>query len=282
MTGCIFEVREFCVHDGPGIRTTVFFKGCPLRCLWCQNPEGLAFAPELLLNGRACLECGCCRTVCLSPGHCTACGRCAEVCPAGKRVIAGRRVEVETLARQLLRDREFLASSGGGVTFSGGEPLAQPEFLFALCDALPGVHRVLETSGFASGEVYEEMLRHVDLVFQDLKCADPERQRRLTGQSNAPILANLERLKRSGTPFVIRIPVIPGINDDEADLDRLAALLTDARDRTEVQLLPWNPAAPAKYPQTGRVFPMTPPTSAADPASLCRIFTARQLRCRSL
>ena len=130
----------------------MFFKGCPLRCRWCQNPEGLAFRPELLVNERPCLGCGNCRNVCTMPGRCTACGRCAECCPAGRRKVAGRYWEAGELAAQLLRDREFLERSGGGVTFSGGEPLAQPEFFQALCDGLPGIHKAVETSGFAPEE----------------------------------------------------------------------------------------------------------------------------------
>ena len=258
MRGCVFEVREFCVHDGPGIRTAVFFKGCPLRCRWCQNPEGFSFEPELLVNNRPCQGCGVCRKCCPSPGRCIACGRCAAYCPAGKRKIAGQFIEAEELAVRLLRDREFLTRSGGGVTFSGGEPLAQPEFLFELSDHLRSVHQVVETSGFAPEPVYREMLRKIDLIYQDLKCADPARHRELTGQDNWTILRNLELLKASGKPFVIRIPVIPACNTDEANLAACAELLRGAKQLQQVELLPYNPAAPAKYSSVGREFPLHP------------------------
>lgn len=250
MKGCVFEIREFCVHDGPGVRTTVFFKGCPLRCLWCQNPEGLAFEPELLINDRPCLGCGNCRRAYSSPEQC------AAACPAGRRRIVGIRMETAELAARLLRDREFFADSGGGVTFSGGEPLAQPEFLFELCGELSGIHKAIETSGFAPLEVYAEMLRHVDLVFQDLKHSNPERHRELTGQDNICIINNLELLKQSGKPFIARIPLIPGVNADAANLRGCAALLAGAPNLLEVQLLPCNPAAPAKYRSAGRTFPL--------------------------
>lgn len=283
MRGCVFEVREFCVHDGPGVRSTVFFKGCPLRCRWCQNPEGLFFEPELLVNNRPCLGCGACRKLCPSPGRCIACGRCAAHCPAGKRKIAGQYVDAKELAVRLLRDREFLACSGGGVTFSGGEPLAQPEFLFALSDHLRGIHQVVETSGFAPEEVYREMLRKIDLIYQDLKCADPERHRELTGQDNRPVLRNLELLKASGKPFVIRIPVIPSCNADEANLAACAELVRGAKQLRRVELLPYNPAAPSKYRSVGREFPLRPEEfPEVHYRSLEAVFRSRGLPCAVL
>ena len=261
----------------------MFFKGCPLRCRWCQNPEGLAFRPELLVNERPCLGCGNCRNVCTMPGRCTACGRCAECCPAGRRKVAGRYWEAGELAARLLRDREFLERSGGGVTFSGGEPLAQPEFFQALCDGLPGIHKAVETSGFAPEEVYREMLRRVDLVYQDLKHADPERHRELTGRDNAPILNNLELLKSSGKPFVIRIPVIPGCNGDMDNMEACAGLVSGAGNLLQVQLLPYNPAAPAKYRAAGREFGLDPESlSAVDWKRLRAVFLRRGVPCMVL
>lgn len=242
------------MHDGPGVRTTVFFKGCPMGCHWCHNPEGLSFAPELLINSRRCMECGNCRKVCPSPDKCIACGKCAEACPAGKRRIAGEMWESDALAERLLRDKDLYAKSCGGVTFSGGEPLAQPEFLFALADALDGVHKTIETSGFAPGDVYRKMLEHVDLVYQDVKIADPVQHKKYTGWDNAPILRNLEILKGSGKPFVVRVPMVPGITDSSENLTAISAMVNDADNLLEIQHLPWNGAAPAKYPFTGRRF----------------------------
>jgi pyruvate formate lyase activating enzyme len=266
MKGCVFEIREFCVHDGPGVRTTVFFKGCPLRCLWCQNPEGLAFEPELLVNDRPCIGCG----------------RCAAVCPTGRRRIVGEWMAAADVAARLLRDREFFADSGGGVTFSGGEPLAQPEFLFELCGRLSGIHKAIETSGFAPSEVYAEMLRNVDLVFQDLKHSDPERHRELTGQDNLPILNNLKLLKQSGKPFIARLPLIPGANADAENLRNCAALLAGAPNLLEVQLLPYNPAAPAKYRSAGRNFPLELPDNPVPYDEFRDLFVAGGLPCAVL
>lgn len=276
MKGCVFEIREFCVHDGPGVRTTVFFKGCPLRCLWCQNPEGLAFEPELLVTDRPCLGCGNCRRVCSGPELR------AAACPAGRLRFAGVRMDAAELAARLLRDREFFADSGGGVTFSGGEPLAQPEFLFALCGELSGIHKAIETSGFASPKVYAEMLRNVDLVFQDLKHSDPKRHRELTGQDNVLILNNLDLLKQSGKPFVARLPLIPGVNADAENLRGCAALLAGAPNLLEVQLLPYNPAAPAKYRSAGREFSLRIPEAALPLEELRGLFLAAGLPCTVL
>lgn len=264
MRGCIFEIREFCVHDGPGARDTVFFKGCPLRCLWCHNPEGQAFAPELMLmQGRECMHCGNCRKVCPSPEHCINCGRCAAVCPTGRRQFAGVYVDSADVAKRLLRDSDFLTEAEGGVTFSGGEPLAQPDFLCAIADAISGMHRAIETCGYAPPEVYDAMLARMELVIQDIKIADPTKHRAFTGRDNAPILTNLARLQRSAVPFIIRVPLIPGATDDPQNLTAIAALLTGARPPLRVELLSANPAAPAKYPACGRKWEL--PT--AEPAS---------------
>lgn len=197
--------------------------------------------------------------------------------------MAGRYWEAGELAARLLRDREFLERSGGGVTFSGGEPLAQPEFFQALCDGLPGIHKAVETSGFAPEEVYREMLRRVDLVYQDLKHADPERHRELTGRDNAPILNNLELLKSSGKPFVIRIPVIPGCNGDMDNMEACAGLVSGAGNLLQVQLLPYNPAAPAKYRAAGREFGLDPESlSAVDWKRLRAVFLRRGVPCMVL
>lgn len=262
--GTIFDIREFCVHDGPGVRTTVFFKGCPLRCLWCHNPEGLEFGPELLELNRECLHCGLCRKVCPSLDKCQGCGACTAVCPAGRRKLAGTAWTAEKLAAHLLRDRAVYEHSGGGVTFSGGEPLAQPDFLFEVMERLQGIHLTVETSGFAAEKVYCEMLRHVSLVIQDIKHANPERHLALTGQDNQPILRNLAILKKSGRPFIVRIPLIPGLNDDDGNLEQCAELLRGAENLLNVQLLPYNQAAPAKYASCHREFKLKLDMAAAN------------------
>ena len=244
LTATIFEVREFCLHDGPGIRTTVFFKGCPLRCAWCHNPEGLSPEPEMLFKSAKCHHCGNCKN--------------GGDCPHGARVPCGRRWTVEELAQEIRVNADILHSSGGGVTFSGGEPLMQAKFLCALADELKTgtvpVHLALETSGYAPEEVYREVVERMDLVFQDLKHPDPEAHRRWTGVDPAPIHANLAWLKASGRPFVARIPLIPGVNDSEEAKEGFARLLEGKSGLLRVELLPYHLTAAAKYPFTGRAY----------------------------
>ncbi|MBO7689143.1 MAG: radical SAM protein [Kiritimatiellae bacterium] len=253
MTATIFEVREFCLHDGPGIRTTVFFKGCPLRCAWCHNPEGLSPEPEMLFKAAKCQNCGNCRR--------------GGDCPHGARVPCGRRWTVAELVQEIRVNADILRSSGGGVTFSGGEPLMQAKFLCALADELrsgetpllPGgttlpLNLALETSGYAPEAVYREVVEQMDLVFQDLKHPDPAEHKRWTGVDPTPIHANLAWLKASGRPFVARIPLIPGVNDSDAAKEGFARLLKGPSGLLRVELLPYHLTAAAKYPFTGRVY----------------------------
>ena len=258
LTATIFEVREFCLHDGPGIRTTVFFKGCPLRCAWCHNPEGLSPEPEILFKAAKCHHCGNCQN--------------GGDCPHGARVPCGRRWTVAELAQEIRVNADILRSSGGGVTFSGGEPLMQAKFLCALADELktgtvpvhsgtgplpPGtvpVHLALETSGYAPEEAYRQVVERMDLVFQDLKHPDPVEHKRWTGVDPAPIHANLAWLKASGKPFVARIPLIPGVNDSDDAKEGFARLLEGKSGLLRVELLPYHLTAAAKYPFTGRAY----------------------------
>ena len=251
LTATIFEVREFCLHDGPGIRTTVFFKGCPLRCAWCHNPEGLSPEPEMLFKSAKCHHCGNCKN--------------GGDCPHGARVPCGRRWTVEELAQEIRVNADILRSSGGGVTFSGGEPLMQAKFLCALADKLKTgtdplhlgtvpLHLALETSGYAPEAVYREVVERMDLVFQDLKHPDPVEHKRWTGVDPAPIHANLAWLKASGKPFVARIPLIPGVNDSEEAKEGFACLLDGKSGLLRVELLPYHLTAAAKYPFTGRTY----------------------------
>ncbi len=246
LTATIFEVREFCLHDGPGIRTTVFFKGCPLRCAWCHNPEGLSPEPEMLFKTAKCHHCGNCKN--------------GGDCPHGARVPCGRRWTVEELVQEIRVNADILRSSGGGVTFSGGEPLMQAKFLCALADELRSgetplpLHLALETSGYAPEGGYREVVERMDLVFQDLKHPDPVAHKRWTGVDPAPIHANLAWLKASGKPFVARIPLIPGVNDSEEAKEGFARLLEGKSGLLRVELLPYHLTAAAKYPFTGRAY----------------------------
>ena len=242
-TAIIFEVREFCLHDGPGIRTTVFFKGCPLRCSWCHNPEGLSPEPEMLFKEQKCVHCGSC-------SH-------GGGCPQGARVLCGRRRTARDLADELLVNADILQSSGGGITFSGGEPLLQASFLEDLVPLLKSpipLHLAIETSGFAPLETYQAVVSKLDLVFQDLKHPDPNEHKRWTGVDPAPIYVNLRWLKESGRPFVARIPLIPGVNDTLEAKEGFARLLEGPSGLLRVELLPYHLTAAAKYPFTGRDY----------------------------
>ena len=247
-TGRVFDIKEFSVNDGPGIRTTVFFRGCPLRCVWCHNPEGLDTGRGVLVRQRGCLHCGKCRIPCEHP-DCRGLDRCLHACPMGLVEELGREWTVAALAERLLRDRPLFESAGGGVTLSGGEPLLQAEFALALLQALP-VHTAVETCGFAAPDVFARMVEATDYIMMDLKLADPDLHRRYTGADNAPILKNLRYLQQSGKPHLIRVPLIPDITDTRENLEKIATVAGDS----PVELLPYNRMAGAKYPSVGKKF----------------------------
>ena len=260
----IFDIKRFAVGDGPGIRTTVFFKGCPLRCRWCHNPEGLEAAPQLMHEAARCTGCGLCRVPCRH-ADCAPWGRCLHVCPQNALKVAGRTVTAAELSAELAGEAEFLRSAGGGVTFSGGEPLMQGEFLLALIPRLGGLHTCIETSGFAPEGLFAAVVERLDYVLFDLKLADTEEHTRWTGVPNALIHANLAQLRASGKPFTLRVPLIPGITDTDENLRGLAVLAGEDR----VELLPYNALAGAKYRQAGMEYPFgelpaTPRTDAAE------------------
>ena len=280
--GTVFDIKQLAVYDGPGIRTTVFLKGCPLRCVWCHNPEGLSYKPQLMVSMNNCLHCGACIRACPNGGKtCTACGRCIRACPQGLRKLCGKRYTAQELAQKLLRDKDYLAAMSGGVTFSGGEPTGQPEFLLETLDRVAGMHRAIETSGYCSGSVFEAVLARVEYVMMDLKLMDLERHRHYTDVSNGPILENLERLKKSGKPFRIRIPVIPGVNDSDGNFDATARRLLDAEKLEQVELLPYHVTAGAKYEMVGRSYQPEFDTAAA-PNLNTEIFRRYGLKCTHL
>ncbi len=251
MTGVIFDIKEFAVFDGPGIRTTVFMKGCPLRCQWCHNPEGLRPEPQLTVSPASCVHCGECMKHCPTPGRCTACGACIPYCRRGLRRIAGERVTAEALAKKLLRGRGLLEESGGGFTFSGGEPLMQWPFVRETVGLLEGMHCAVETSGYAPDAVFRQVMDTMDLVMMDIKLTDPEMHRHFTGVDNAPILRHADMLCAGSTPFVIRMPLIPGVNDNAAHFEAVAARLAGAKALQRVELLPYHKTAGAKYGMVG-------------------------------
>lgn len=262
MTGTVFDIKEFSIHDGPGPRVTVFLKGCPLRCLWCHNPEGLRREPQLLWKESLCVQCGRCRTPCDHP-DCKGLDRCRHQCTAGALTLAGSTWDVQSLAKKLRGYERMLSSMGGGITLSGGEPLYQPEFTAALLEALSGMHRAVQTSGYASESVFRRVLERTEYVMMDVKLADPGQHLRYTGVDNAPILRNLRILQESGKPHLLRTPLIPGITDTEENLKAIAQLAGDS----PVELLSYNPFAGAKYAQLGMDYPLGEPGQ-ADPVDL--------------
>lgn len=271
ITGLVFDVQRYSLHNGPGIRTTVFLKGCPARCLWCHNPESQAFGPEVVRIESRCANCGTCATVCPHgappPGSslCTACGACVEACPACARQMAGREMTVAEVMDEVLKDRVFYEESGGGVTFSGGEPLAQLPFLTALLEACraEGLHAVVDTCGFASQEALLRLVPLVDLFLFDVKLLDDARHREWTGLPVGPILDNLHALVSAGAGVRARIPLVPGHTDAEPDLRASAALLASLPGIEGVDLIPFHRTGAAKAHRLGRDYPLE---SLAPPA----------------
>jgi pyruvate formate lyase activating enzyme len=267
--GIIFDVKQYAIHDGPGIRTTVFLKGCPLHCHWCHNPEGIKIKPQINYHRRRCIGCGECLDACSQRAlsltdvgittekqKCQSCGLCAKTCPSEARELIGRTVAPEQLLEIVKKDIPFYDASGGGVTFSGGEPLQQPEFLIEclkLC-AEAGVHRAVDTSGFATHAVIERVARETSLFLYDLKIMDSTKHKRFTGQTNHQILSNLKYLARSGVPVVIRMPLIPGINDDQENIDLLSRFIRALPKTIPVQILPYHGGQEIKYRRLNMVI----------------------------
>ena len=248
--GNIFDIQRFSVSDGPGIRTTVFFKGCPLRCMWCHNPEGLSASLELFELAEGCLQCNLCRQGCDHP-DCQAFDRCLHICPKNLLRTVGKEYEVEELAKKLLAQKSFFDTMGGGVTLSGGEPLMQSKACIALLQELKGkLHTTIETSGYASASDFERVIHLCDFVIMDIKLMDEEAHKHLTGVSNAQILSNAKLLMKSGVSHLFRTPLIPGITDTDENLRAISEFIGEER----IELLPYNELAPAKYASVGRVF----------------------------
>lgn len=260
-TGLVFNLQRCSIHDGPGIRTTVFFKGCPLRCTWCHNPEGIDRRPQMMVSADRCISCHGCSQVCPIEERgavpagvpwdrelCIGCGSCVDTCPADARELAGREYGVGELVDLLERDRVFFDASGGGVTFSGGEPLAQPEFLAACLRECRrrGLHTAVDTCGLASSETVLEIARLADLVLYDLKHMNPDRHLEETGAGNHVILDNLRALSNSGADVWIRIPLIPGFNDDLANIEVTGAYIGDLARKHRVFILPFHGTANGK------------------------------------
>lgn len=269
MNGTIFNIQKFCVNDGPGIRTTVFLKGCPLRCIWCHNPESKKTAPEMFYNAQKCVKCGRCAKACDKVCHefsddvhlydrekCAVCGKCAEVCPTEALETAGYEISVEDALRDVLKDKVFYDNSGGGMTVSGGEPMLQFDFTLSLMKSAKeaGLHTCMETCGYAPEERYREIAPYVDIFLFDYKITDPEKHRECTGVTNELILSNLRMLDGAGSKIILRCPIIPTVNDTEEHLSAIANLANSLSNVLEINIEPYHPLGSGKSEMLGREY----------------------------
>lgn len=297
--GIIYNIQRFSLHDGPGIRTTVFLKGCPLRCAWCHNPESQSVKPQLSLFESRCLRCGQCFALC--PCHrlvdgvhtvdfqaCTACGRFVDGCAAGALEIFGRETSPEEAAEEALRDLPFYESSGGGVTLSGGEPTMQADFAAELLARIKaaGVHTALETCGHAPWASFGKLLPHLDMILYDVKQMDSEKHKAYTGADNHLILDNLCRLcgRDVQAEIVVRTPVIPGYNDQPQNFAALADFLKGMERIPRVELLPYNELAGSKYPRLGMTYSPgeVKEEDGTPPDELCALLTGEGITAQVL
>ncbi len=222
MTGIVFDIKEMTVHDGDGVRVTVFMKGCPLRCEWCHNPEGLSALPQLLYKRTKCVHCGLCEKPC-THAECQPYKRCLHICPNDCLSVCGETYTPERLAKRLMRYKRLFDACGGGVTFSGGEPLMQSEFLFQTLERMQGIHTAVETCGYVPETVFQKAVRTFDLIIMDIKLYDEALHKKYTGVSNERIKKNFLYLQQSGKPYLVRTPLIKGKTDSE---ENLAAIQT--------------------------------------------------------
>lgn len=295
-TGRIFDIMKYSIHDGPGIRTTVFFKGCPLRCWWCHNPESQSTAPELMLWPDRCIACGECLQVCAhgavsqvggaivtNPDRCQDCLTCVGVCYSGARSAAGRTASVDEVMAEVAKDAIFYDESGGGVTFSGGEPLMQPDFLAALLERCKAreYRTAVETSGYGKLNDLLRVSDLVDLFLYDVKLMDEAAHRTYTGVSNRFILGNLRELSRQHANIHVRIPVIPGVNDSPANLAATGRFVADLPGVREIHLLPYHTAGAQKYRRLARTYEL-PDTQPPNGEAMNRLAESMQIYGKSI
>ena len=266
MNGFIFDIQPFSLHDGPGTRTTVFMQGCPLKCNWCHNPESQPFEGAMLFYPSKCIGCGACTEVCQNGSpvrtarhteKCTLCGECAETCYADAIKRSGRTITAEELFEECVRDKKVYETSGGGVTFSGGEPMIQADFLVDVMKRLheAGIHIAMETSLCVKWENVEKLIPYVDLFFVDIKCITPERHKAGVGADNELILANIKRLSAAGNKLILRTPVVPGFNADAEEIGKISSFIRELPNEHPAELLAYHGMCAPKYTALSREFP---------------------------
>ena len=253
--GIVFDIKRYAIHDGPGIRTSVFLKGCLLKCPWCHNPEGKAKEPEFMWWAEKCIGCKDCQSACskdaisfsddsllIDKAKCDFCGACTDACPSEALKLVGEEMTVTQVLKVIERDRVFYDQSGGGVSLSGGEPLLQPEFSLSLLKACKerGIHTAVDTCGHVDSDVLMRISEHVDLFLYDLKLINDEKHEKFTGVSNRLILENLKELSDSGQKMVVRLPLVPGINDDETNIQEVGEFFSSLGGVKEINVLPYH------------------------------------------
>lgn len=271
----IFAIKPFEIHDGDGIRTTVFFKGCPLKCKWCHNPESLSFEKEMFFDSNLCVNCLRCTEICdaniVRDGKhifirekCTLCGKCVNICPNNTFEIQGMDITVKEIVERVLEDKIFMAGSGGGVTLSGGECLSQPDFCLELLKAFKkeGVNTAIDTCGFVSKTVIDKVMPYTDTFLYDIKAIDEDVHIKCTGQSNRQILENIKYIDSCGKAVEVRIPYVPDFNDDQ--IDKISEFLKPLKNIKSVKVLPYHNYAESKYQGLGmeNTLPERLPTNA--------------------
>lgn len=297
MEGLVSNIQRFSIHDGPGIRTTVFLKGCNLRCFWCHNPESWKSYPELQIFPQKCIGCGNCFKVCSVGAHqiigerreflrdrCQHCGNCAEQCYAEALVLVGEVMSVQEVMDEVEKDRPFYETSNGGVTFSGGEPLLHKDFIHSLLleSKSKGLDTAVDTAGNVPWEVFDAVLPHVDLFLFDVKAVNEDKHIKGTGVSNIRILENLNRLSKAGTRIWIRVPIIPGFNDNANDMEEVAVLVQELANIELIELMPFHRLGKAKYESLGLEYACKDyeMPSSEHMSQLVKVFTDRGLACK--